>query len=74
MYVIVATQMKPCTSGMTIKPVIDKLAPIQHKRVKVTKPCPWLTQELIHEMRKRDQLKHNRRFDECKKQRNYVLN
>ena len=36
--------------------------------------CPWLTQELIREMRKRDQLKHNRRFDEYKKQRNYVLN
>ena len=58
----------------TIKPVIDKHAPIQHKRVKATKPCPWLTQELIHEMRKRDQLKHNRLFDEYKKQRNYVLN
>ena len=61
----------------TIKPVIDKHAPIQHKRVKATKPCPWLTQELIREireMRKRDQLKHNRRFDEYKKQRNYVLN
>ena len=58
----------------TIKPVIDKHAPIQHKRVKATKPCPWLTQELIREMRKRDQLKHNRRFDEYKKQRNYVVN
>ena len=58
----------------TIKPVIDKHAPIQHKRVKATKPCPWLTQELIREMRKRDQLKHNRRFDEYKKQRNYVFN
>ena len=58
----------------TIKPVIDKHAPIQHKRVKATKPCPWLTQELISEMKKRDQLKHNRRFDEYKKQRNYVVN
>ena len=54
----------------TIKPVIDKHAPIQHKRVKATKSCPWLTQELIREMRRRDQLKHNRRFDEYKKQRN----
>ena len=43
-------------------------------RVKATKPCPWLIQELIREMRKRDQLKHNRRFDDYKKQRNYVLN
>ena len=58
----------------TIKPVIDKHAPIQHKRVKATKPWPWLTQELIREMRKRDQLKLNRRFDEYKKQRNYVVN
>ena len=58
----------------TIKPVIDKHAPIQHKRVEATNPCPWLTQELIREMRKRDQLKHNRRFDEYKKQRNYILN
>ena len=58
----------------TIKPVIDKHAPIQHKRVKATKPCPWLTQELIREMRKRDQLKHNRWFREYKKQRNYVVN
>ena len=58
----------------TIKPVIDKHAPIQHKRVKATKPCPWLTQEFIREMRKRDQLKHNRRFDEYKEQRNFVLN
>ena len=58
----------------TIKPVIDKHTLIQHKRVKATKPCPWLTQELIREMRKRDQLKHNRRFDEYKKQRNYVVN
>ena len=56
----------------TIKPAIDKHAPIQHKRVKATKSCPWLTQELIREMRKRDQLKHNRRFDEYKKQRNYM--
>ena len=58
----------------TIKPVINKHAPIQHKRAKVTKPCPLLTQELIREMRKRDQLKHNRRFDEYQKQRNYVVN
>ena len=58
----------------TIKPVIDKHAPIQHKRVKATKPCPWLTQELICKMRKRDQLKHNRLFDEYKKQGKYVLN
>ena len=57
----------------TIKPVTDKHAPIQHKRVKAIKPCPWLTQELLRKMRKRDQLKHNRRFNEYKKQRNYVL-
>ena len=58
----------------TIEPVIDKHAPIQHKRVKATKSCPWLTQELSHEITKRDQLKRNKRFDEYKKQRNYVLN
>ena len=58
----------------TIKPVKDKHAPIQHKRVKATKPCPWLTQELIREITKRDQLKRDKRFDEYKKQRNYVLN
>ena len=58
----------------TITPVIDKHVPIQHKRVKATKPCPWLTQELIREITKRDQLKRNKRFDEYKKQRNYVLN
>ena len=58
----------------TIKPVIDKHAPIQHKRVKATKSCPWLTQELSHEITKRDQLKRNKRFDEYKKQRNYELN
>ena len=40
----------------------------------MTKPCPWLTQELIREITKRDQLKRNKRFDEYKKQRNYVLN
>ena len=32
------------------------------------------TPEIIREMRKRDQLKHNRRFDEYKKQRKYVVN
>ena len=58
----------------TIKPVIDKHAPIQHKRVKATKPCPWLTQEISREITKRDQLKRNKRFDKYKKQRNYVLN
>ena len=58
----------------TIEPVIDNHAPIQHKRVKATKPCPWLTQKLIREITKRDQLKRNKRFDEYKKQRNYVLN
>ena len=58
----------------TIKLVIDKHAPIQHKRVKATKPCPWLTQEIIREMGKKDQLKHTRRFDDYKKQRNYVVN
>ena len=31
----------------TIKPIIDKHASIQHKRVKATKSCPWLTQVLI---------------------------
>ena len=34
---------------------------------------PWLTQELIREMTKRDQRKPNRRFVDCKKQRKYVL-
>ena len=72
MYVIIATQMKPCPSGMTPLNLSDKHAPFQHKRVKATKPCPWLTQELIREIKR--ELKHNRRFDEYKKQRNYVLN
>ena len=58
----------------TIKPVIDKHAPIQHKRLKGTKRCSCLTQELICEITKRDQLKRNKQFDEYKKQRNYVLN
>ena len=31
----------------TIKPVIEKHAPIQYKRAKATKPCSWLTQKLI---------------------------
>ena len=56
-----------------LRRVIDKHAPIQHKRVKATKPRLWLTQELIGKMTKADQLKRSRRFDEYKKQRNYVL-
>ena len=47
-------------------------APIQQKRIKVTKPCPWLTPELICKMTKRDQLKCNWQFDEYIQKRNYV--
>ena len=56
----------------TFKTVIDRHAPVQQKRIKKTKPCPWLTQELILVMKKRHQLKRNRQFNEYKKQRNYV--
>ena len=58
----------------TIKPLIDKHAPIQHKRAKAIKSCPLLTHEVIREMTKRDQLKRIRRSNEYKKQRNYVSN
>ena len=44
----------------TVKLVIDKHAPIQYKKMKTTKQCPCLTQELNREMTKTDQLKRNR--------------
>ena len=63
------------------KTVIDRNAPVQQKRGKKKNnnnnnkkktPHPWLFPELIREMKKKDQLKRNRQFDEYKKQRNHV--
>ena len=36
----------------TFKTVIDRHTPVQQKRIKITKPCPQSTQELILEMKK----------------------
>ena len=38
----------------TVKTVIDRHAPVQQKRMKTTKPYPWLTPELILEMKKKE--------------------
>ena len=42
------------------------------KRVKTNLPPPWLTKEIQNEMKKRKRLKQKKKFDEFKKQRNYV--
>jgi succinate dehydrogenase flavin-adding protein (antitoxin of CptAB toxin-antitoxin module) len=52
--------------------VINKHAPVCKKRVKYSSIPNWMSNEIRNEMKKRDQLKKNKKFEEYKKQRNKV--
>jgi hypothetical protein len=54
------------------KNIVEKHCPMKTKRVKTNLPPPWLTKEIQNEMKKRKRLKQKKKFDEFKKQRNYV--
>ncbi len=54
--------------------VINKHAPIRHRRVKRPKLPPWLTTEIKEAMSHRDTLKSNKSHEEYKKARNKVKN
>ena len=52
--------------------IIDAHAPLKRKRIKNDIMPPWLTANIRHEMKLRDNLKLNKNFSEYKKQRNKV--
>ena len=52
--------------------IVDTHAPVKKKRVKNDIMPPWLTANIRHEMRIRDNLKSKNNFEEYKKQRNKV--
>ena len=58
----------------TLMSIVDKHAPLRRKRVKYESNPSWLTNNIRSEMKKRDDLKKAKLFDEYKKQRNKVLN
>ena len=54
--------------------VVNRNAPIRHKRVKHSKLPPWLNKNIIQAMFDRDRLKKERMFTEYKIARNKVKN
>ena len=54
--------------------VVNRHAPIHHKRVKHSKLPPWLNKNIIQAMSDRDRLKKERIFTEYKTARNKVKN
>jgi hypothetical protein len=56
----------------TFLTVYDKHAPFKSKRVKYVSKPPWLSNEILNEIRLRDNYKRNKQFDEYKSQRNKV--
>ena len=54
--------------------VVNRHAPIRHKRVKHSKLPPWLNKNIIQAMSDRDGLKKERMFTEYKTARNKVKN
>ena len=52
--------------------IINVHAPLKKKRVKNDTMPPWLTSTIRQEMKVRDMLKSNNKYDEYKKQRNKV--
>ena len=50
--------------------VINRHAPLKHKRVKHPKLPPWLNKDIMQIMAERDKLKKEKRFSEYKKLRN----
>ena len=54
--------------------VVNRHAPIRHKRVKHSKLPPWLNKNIIQVMSDRDRLKKERMFTEYKTARNEVEN
>ena len=54
--------------------VVNRHAPIRHKRVKHSKLPPWLNKNIIQAMSDRDRLKKERMFTEYKTARNKVKN
>ena len=54
--------------------VVNRHAPIRHKRVKHPKLPPWLNKNIIQAMSDRDRLKKERMFTEYKTARNKVRN
>jgi hypothetical protein len=54
--------------------VVNKHAPIRHKRVKHPKLPPWLNKDIIQAMSHRDKLKTDKMFTEYKQARNKVKN
>ena len=52
--------------------IINVHAPLKKKRVKSDTMPPWLTSTIRQEMKARDMLKSNNKYDEYKKQRNKV--
>ena len=53
-------------------PVLNKHAPLRQKRVKHPTLPRWLTQDIMHAMKIRNNLKKQNKFNEYKKQRNKV--
>ena len=54
--------------------VINRHAPLKHKRVKHPKLPPWLNKDVMQLMAERDKLKKEKRFSEYKKLRNKIKN
>ena len=54
--------------------VVNRYAPIRHKRVKHSKQPPWLNKNIIQDMSDRDRLKKKRMITEYKTARNKVKN
>ena len=52
--------------------VVNRHAPIRHKRVKHSKLTPWLNKNIIQVISDRDRLKKERMFTEYKTARNEV--
>ena len=54
--------------------VINRHAPLKHKRVKHPKLPPWLNKDVMQLMAERDKLKKEKRFSEYKKLRDKIKN
>ena len=50
--------------------VVNRHAPLKHKRVKNPKLAPWLNEDVMQLKAERDKLKEDKRFAEYKKLRN----
>jgi hypothetical protein len=52
--------------------ILNRHAPLRRKRVKYASLPPWLNQEIIQAMQKRNELRQQKRFTEYKRERNRV--